>query len=394
MRPHRSAPFYAALLLGAALSGTGCELSGTAPAADDLHKNPIHMAIMRLGASEVTDTSAVVTWQTSRPTVGALRYGLTPDLGVTQTRVSPFATAHEVKLAELTPATQYYYRVQAISDDGDTLSTRGVPFTTDPSRAANDPTAPVLSEVEVSGVTSSSALIRWQSDDLTRGRILYGTTFPYSSSTDEYPSDPQHYSRRHALALTGLQENTQYRFAVQATNPAGLTGYSSEATFTTRAAPHLAFCPDTVSVGPAESFDLAICVGEARDLAGVALTLQYDPAALEIVGGTSAVTAGPFFVDSGGHLFMPATIDPVAGRLALEASWLIDYEGDLALGTAADGEGVLCTVRCRLKAGASVARVDFSLADQDGDGRADTQLLDYNRLPITFGVRRGVILQR
>jgi len=66
--------------------------------------------------TEVTSTSATVSWRTNRPTSGTLYYGISKELVITPA-VSPSlsATEHSVKLVGLLPDTTYYFKIQAIS---------------------------------------------------------------------------------------------------------------------------------------------------------------------------------------------------------------------------------------------------------------------------------------
>ncbi len=374
------------LFLLLALGWLGCGIGGVATSGDDGSKHEGVLQVLGLKATGVSDTSAVVEWTTTMPTVGVLRIGSSADLASSVSHTTGFNSYHQLALTDLTPDTQYFFRVQAITTRGDTTSARGKAFRTDPQHDAFDTTPPVLSEIEVTSVTSSSALLHWRTDDHCRCVISYGPTAALGFEQLEYADDPDNFTCGHALALTGLEPSTTYHFVIRATNLAQLSANSSPLTLTTLQAPTLTFCPQTLSAAPGDDFDLDLCIQQAQDLAGASVTLVFDPAALQIVGGAAGVDPGPFFLDNGGHLFMAPVIDPVAGRILIEASWIIDYEGNEPLGTRADGDGVLCTLRCRWRSdytGAATG-IGFVLTDTDSDGEPDTRLLDFNRLPIRF----------
>lgn len=65
----------------------------------------------------VTTNSIQIIWSTSEPVLSRIEYGATKDLGRIITEES-LSTNHVVTLTALLPATPYYYRVQAISRDG------------------------------------------------------------------------------------------------------------------------------------------------------------------------------------------------------------------------------------------------------------------------------------
>ncbi|MCK4414542.1 MAG: fibronectin type III domain-containing protein [Candidatus Eisenbacteria sp.] len=391
----RVTTFAAILLLsGAALIAQGCGISGTGAGDDPAQPDPVDLQISDLTATTVTDTSALVTWMTSSPAIGVLRYGVNATLNVTTSLTTEMATTHSISLASLSPGTTYHYRVQALTAAGDTTSQRGAPFSTELPHALRDTTAPEISEVSVTAVTSSSTRIAWQTDDHSRGLLTYGPTRGYGQSAVEYPADPGKYSHGHSLVLTGLTPETTYYFMVQATNPAGLTGQSQEHSFTTRRAPTLEFCTDSLEVVPGETFTLSLCLAEIHDLAGIAVTIAYDPQAIEFLGGPTGYAPGEIWEDRSGHMFMAPKIDDLRGRVLIEATWTITYEGDDAAGTEADGEGVFCSLTCRLAADAPLAPTPISLLliDQNGDGQPDTRLLDAHRLPIEFAARGAWVL--
>lgn len=92
-----------------------------------------------------------------------------------------------------------------------------------------DTTPPVLSDVTVVGVTSSSATVSWQTDEPASSEVEYGPILPYA------------YERRHSepvtvhlLTLTGLQPEITYHFRACSTS-AGGRACSEDGTFTTSA---------------------------------------------------------------------------------------------------------------------------------------------------------------
>jgi len=382
--------FVAAAL---ALGLLGCSVSGVSSSSEDDHKNEVALQVLGLNAMDVTDTSAVIEWSTTVPTVGVLRVSDDPSLIVSQSRTTVMDAHHTTLLSDLEPDTEYHYRVQAISATGDTSSARGKSFRTAQPYGYSDSTAPVISGIEVRSLTSSSALIAWSTDDACRCLLLYDTAVPLDQEVEEYPEDTGKYTYGHSVTLTGLEAQTDYTFQIEAVNLAGLPGSSAAQSFTTLQAPTLTFCPGTIAAAPGETFQLDVCVVQAQDLAGAAITIDYDPLALEVVGGSAGIEPGAFYADNGGHLFMPPAVDAVAGRIVVEASWIVAFDGDTALGTAADGDGTICRIPLRLKSGflGGSTPLAYVTLDLDSDGRPDTRLIDYQRLPIEFVAESGQI---
>ncbi len=381
-------------LLGTTL-GAGCGISTDAPTGQDSGKGQGALSIKNLRATNIKDTAATVTWSTSEATVGTLRYGRDATLAVAQTVSLPIAREqHEVTLDELLPETAYYYLVAALSTRGDTTSARGTPFSTLPDQELNDQTPPVISDIEVVGVTSSSAEIHWKTDDRTRGRIHYDLTRPFGHVADEFPNEPDRHERLHSLVLTDLQDSTTYLFAINATNKAGLnTVTTQDLSFTTLGKPTIAICPDAIAVAPGATFDLGLCILNAKDVHGVAIIVEYDPQELEILpsGVQGGSREGPDWNRTQGHLFQPVQqLDP--GQFGIQATWKIQYSGNTALGTLADGNIQFYTMRCRVRASSGTIPISFYEGIIHGDPDPEfPSLYDHHRLVVSFHLRPGEV---
>jgi serine protease len=91
-----------------------------------------------------------------------------------------------------------------------------------------DTTPPVISNIQVSGITSNSAVITWTTDEAATSVVYYGTTTSYGSSTSA-----SGYTTNHSVTLTGLTTGTTYHFKVESADASGNTSQSSDSTFTT-----------------------------------------------------------------------------------------------------------------------------------------------------------------
>jgi hypothetical protein len=129
----------------------------------------------------------------------------------------------------LSPSTTYSYTVQAF-DVGHNVSAQSSPpatVTTQP--ASTNP--PVISNVQVTSVTQTSAVISWATDIPSSSQVNYGTSSSYTSSTTLDPT----LETSHSTTLTALSAGTIYHFEVVSTGSANNTSTSSDATFTTLA---------------------------------------------------------------------------------------------------------------------------------------------------------------
>ena len=79
--------------------------------------------IVDVQATNVTDTSAIITWTTCTPGNSTVNYGNTTSLGSSVSE-SANVTAHSIALGNLTPATLYYYEVISAVPGNTTIDNR------------------------------------------------------------------------------------------------------------------------------------------------------------------------------------------------------------------------------------------------------------------------------
>ncbi|NLX53406.1 MAG: hypothetical protein GXY72_15035 [Deltaproteobacteria bacterium] len=81
---------------------------------------PVDPEISNISVSDVTSTSAKISWATDQPTQGAVQYGTTTSYGSAASDAVE-NTAHSLTLAGLSPATTYHFRIAAASSNGTTI---------------------------------------------------------------------------------------------------------------------------------------------------------------------------------------------------------------------------------------------------------------------------------
>lgn len=115
--------------------------------------------------------------------------------------------------------------------------------------AAVDITPPVISGVEISGITETSATIKWETDELATSQVEYGTSDAYGLST----AVDEKFTTSHNLALTELAPNTTYHFRVKSVDKAGNVSLSEDSTFTTKTVKELvsSFMYSAMTIGNA-----------------------------------------------------------------------------------------------------------------------------------------------
>jgi hypothetical protein len=105
----------------------------------------------------------------------------------------------------------------------------------------NDTTAPVISAVAATGLSSSGATITWTTGEAADTQVEYGATTSYGTLSTLGTS----LVTAHSQALAGLAAATLYHYRVRSRDAAGNLAVSGDFTFTTLSAP-----PPTGGTGP------------------------------------------------------------------------------------------------------------------------------------------------
>ncbi|RLJ00153.1 MAG: hypothetical protein DRP08_06690, partial [Candidatus Aenigmatarchaeota archaeon] len=92
-----------------------------------------------------------------------------------------------------------------------------------------DFTPPEISNVQALDITTNSATITWDTDELSNSLVKYGET-PGNYTLSKSDSS---YVLKHNLTLTGLKDNTTYYYIVNSTDKSDNSAESSEHSFTT-----------------------------------------------------------------------------------------------------------------------------------------------------------------
>src|SRR2546426_10183902 len=93
-----------------------------------------------------------------------------------------------------------------------------------------DVTAPVISAVTSSSITSSSATIGWTTNEASDTQVEYGLTTAYGNTTSLQTS----LVTSHSQALSGLARNTWYHYRVKSRDAAGNPAPSGPFPLTTK----------------------------------------------------------------------------------------------------------------------------------------------------------------
>ena len=173
----------------------------TATANQDTHA-PV---ISSVATSSITNTSAVVAWITDENANSIVDYGTTISLGLMAGNVDAATTNHSVSLTGLTQGTTYYFQVRSQDASGNSIPDNNngdyYTFTT-----TADSAAPVISNVNIPLITSSSAIVVWTTDEDSTSQVEYGTDNTFGSETIEDTT----LTKIHAVTITSLSAQTVY----------------------------------------------------------------------------------------------------------------------------------------------------------------------------------------
>lgn len=190
--------------------GGGAPVDVTAPTISDIV------------VSAVTTSTATITWATSEAATRFLDYGITTSFELGTETVSGYYTSHSVALMGLSEGQTYYFRIRAVDIAGNSATSTTQSFTT------LDETDPVISEIEVVDITTTSARVTWTTNESADSTVSYGLTSSYSETETD-----SSLVTSHSILLTDLTSGTTYHFQVLSTDASSNQAFSSDDTFTT-----------------------------------------------------------------------------------------------------------------------------------------------------------------
>ena len=177
-------------------------------------------------ATEVTETTAKVTWSEATDNVGVVGY----NVYLNETKVNDtLVTGTEYALTELTEATEYAVRVTAVdAAENESARSEAATFTTLKKEEPKDTEAPsVPTAVAAADITQTTAKVTWDASTDNVGVAGYNV-YVNEAKVNASPVTVTEYD------LTGLTEATEYTVRVTAVDAAENESARSEAvTFTT-----------------------------------------------------------------------------------------------------------------------------------------------------------------
>lgn len=136
--------------------------------------DPIPPTISNVKTTTVKDESITITWRTNEPATSVVRYGKASGEYSSSATSSKHVTSHSITLTGLLPNATYYYVISSADPSGNTGATSEFTFITLAKKAT-----PVISNVAVSQIIGTSAMITWDTLEASDSSVLYGTR-PYA----------------------------------------------------------------------------------------------------------------------------------------------------------------------------------------------------------------------
>lgn len=234
-------------------------------------------SIDNVKVTDVTATSAIVQWTTDQDADEEVNYCLTPDYGIVR---NPTASKreHSLRLENMDPSTIYHLRVTSANSSGDrafsgdyTVPTKGVVQVKSAQKLVPEERTVVEKIVqqiqkletqqaiqsvqqELDKVTKKKTdppviqgrpkveeigfdyvIIGWNTDEDAASTIEFSPSDRYADGSYELQSAEDAGGKDHHIRVDGLASGREYHFRAASKSSAGLTGYSPDDTFTTKA---------------------------------------------------------------------------------------------------------------------------------------------------------------
>ena len=169
--------------------------------------------------SDITTSSARITWTTSEPSITSLYFGLNDGYGSGHRGNSTLVTSHSVTLSNLAEGATYHFQLEASDSRGNRTASGDNTF--DTSTLAQLLESLMISDVEATLITDSTAVITWLTNVPLNSRVDYGLTSAYGNTATNDLN-----TMSHSVSLSGLLSNTPYHYRV--TSGYGTSTVSSE----------------------------------------------------------------------------------------------------------------------------------------------------------------------
>jgi len=156
--------------------------------------------ISSIAVTDITNTSAVISWYTDDNSNSTVSFGTTEFIGDIWEK--NYTREHVINLVGLMEKTSYYYQIASCNSDSYCSETEILSFTT------KDLTAPNSLAASITNITNSSVNISVTTDEPAYSSVYYGSSLAQRTVTSSLSSSTSFY-------IGSLQEKTSYAFLVE-----------------------------------------------------------------------------------------------------------------------------------------------------------------------------------
>lgn len=170
---------------------------------------------------EVKPSTVDFSWRTDREASSYVKI-TQGNTFVSEQGHSAFEKAHTVTVTGLKPGVDYNYQLVWLDQDGNEGKTSVLDFKT--------ADAPYISEVNISNITLTTALITWKSTSIAQTNLYYGKDVNYGTTVTESSGSG---TTSHSVALSSLANGTTYHFKIRGSDTEGNDLVSDDYSFST-----------------------------------------------------------------------------------------------------------------------------------------------------------------
>ncbi len=192
------------------------------------------LAVSAVTVTNVSPTTAAINWTTNANATSKVYYSTTSPVNLSTAIVvnnDAMTQVHVMNLSGLAANTTYYYIVSSQDALGRVSVSGQQQFTTSASGTV-DITPPVISAINVTNVTGTSATINWTTNESANSKVYYSTVSGVNTSTTTSVSDNALVTA-HSIVLSNLSANTTYYFIVSSQDASANVGISAESSLFT-----------------------------------------------------------------------------------------------------------------------------------------------------------------
>lgn len=198
--------------------------------------SPTPPTLSSVAATNVTETSATITWTTNQSSDSEVTYDNASPVTESDPSIydGTMTTSHSVSLTNLTPNTTYYYVASSTNADNSTGTSTELSFVTGSQGGG------ALTNIRATNVGSGWADIKWTSSSAGDSKVWYSLTSPISVANFTEAKVATS-TTSHSVYIDGLLHNAVYYYIVVSTDGSGNAATSSQKSFNTTST---ALCSD------------------------------------------------------------------------------------------------------------------------------------------------------